>query len=365
MATDLGVHFWSGANGGGGGGSGGFTMDVEDEGVFVVTDPTFMNFIGAGVDATVNGAGVDITIPGGGGTPFQEVPTGSINNVNLIFTLSQAPNPAAGLELYQDGLVLVQGVDYSISGATITMAVAPNFGQTLYAFYVIVTGASAPGAPYQQVPVGLINGSNTAFTVSPSPTPTAAFELYLDGLIQVQTVDYTIIGGTITMAIAPAVGQTLYAVFTVIGGAVSGVSDLNGASGSLTIVAGTGISVGTVGTVITVSNTATSMSRTVVGTVGAPTLITAVGGIGFTGTQDFSKHYIAGNGGAVTVTANPQIAAGVSDGQELTLESTSATNTVTLNNGTGLIMNGPWIGGLGSIITFSWNTVSWVEKGRQ
>jgi len=48
-------------------GGSGFTMDVQDEGVAVQTDPTFMNFIGAGVTAAANGAGVDITIPGATG----------------------------------------------------------------------------------------------------------------------------------------------------------------------------------------------------------------------------------------------------------------------------------------------------------
>lgn len=286
MATDLLVHFWSGANGGGGGGSGS-SFDVEDEGSLVVTDPTFINFVGAGVTATLNGAGVDVTIPGGStGAAFQEVPSGTINGSNVTFTITTAPTTAAGFELFQDGLVLVQGVDYTISGTTITMTVAPNFGQTLYAVYSVVSG-------------------------------------------------------------------------------VIGVTDVNGVTGSVAVVAGAGINVAVSGQNITISNTGGTTTRTVVGTVGSPTLITAVGGIGFTGAQDFSKHYIAGNGGAVTVTANPQIAAGTVDGQELTLESTDATNTVTLNDGTGLIMNGPWVGGLGSVITYTWNTVSWVEKGRQ
>jgi hypothetical protein len=44
---------------------------------------------------------------------------------------------------------------------------------------------------------------------------------------------------------------------------------------------------------------------------------------------------LVGNAGAVTVTANPAIAAG-SDGQELVLLGTSDTNTVTFSNGNGL-----------------------------
>jgi hypothetical protein len=46
---------------------------------------------------------------------------------------------------------------------------------------------------------------------------------------------------------------------------------------------------------------------------------------------------IAGSGGAVTISANPQIAAGT-NGQRVTFLGTHDTNTVTFSNGTGLLM---------------------------
>lgn len=39
---------------------------VQDEGVPVVSAPQFINFVGAGVSAAINGLGVDVTIPGAG-----------------------------------------------------------------------------------------------------------------------------------------------------------------------------------------------------------------------------------------------------------------------------------------------------------
>lgn len=68
----------------------------------------------------------------------QEIPSGSINGSNLTFTLSSLPaEPHAALVML-DGLPLMQGagLDYTISGQTITMAVAPALGQKLYCFYV-------------------------------------------------------------------------------------------------------------------------------------------------------------------------------------------------------------------------------------
>lgn len=73
---------------------------------------------------------------GGGGVVWQnETPAGVINNANVIFNLSLVPFDPNTLELYQDGLLIRPGVDYNAAGAVITMTVAPNFGQTLYAYY--------------------------------------------------------------------------------------------------------------------------------------------------------------------------------------------------------------------------------------
>lgn len=101
------------------------------------------------------------------------------------------------------------------------------------------------------------------------------------------------------------------------------------------------------------------------GSRAAPNLITAAAGIAFTSTASFTKIYIAGSGGPITVTKNPQIAAGTADGQVIILQSTNGTNTVTLANGTGLVLNGTWVGGLSSSVTLSWDLVNWVEIGRQ
>lgn len=65
----------------------------------------------------------------------QEIPTGLVNNANTSFSLAHTPVSDMRVILFQDGLALIQGTDYTISGATITMTTAPNFGQTVYAKY--------------------------------------------------------------------------------------------------------------------------------------------------------------------------------------------------------------------------------------
>ncbi len=75
------------------------------------------------------------------GTFFQYnvTPTGLINDSNTVFTLSAIPNPATSLELRLNGMILKAGAgnDFTLSGSTITMAVAPASGDTLTATYTV------------------------------------------------------------------------------------------------------------------------------------------------------------------------------------------------------------------------------------
>ena len=67
----------------------------------------------------------------------QQTPSGLINGSNVTFTLAATPSQALSLNLSLNGLVLRQGagLDYTISGNTITMSTAPATGQTLWAIY--------------------------------------------------------------------------------------------------------------------------------------------------------------------------------------------------------------------------------------
>jgi hypothetical protein len=102
-----------------------------------------------------------------------------------------------------------------------------------------------------------------------------------------------------------------------------------------------------------------------IGTHAAPTNITAAGGIPGSG-NNRSKRYIQGNGGPVDIIANPQVAAGLADGDELTLVGCSDTNTVLLENGTGLVLNGAYTMKDGSLIRLNWDAGQslWLEEYR-
>ena len=110
------------------------------------------------------------------------------------------------------------------------------------------------------------------------------------------------------------------------------------------------------------SNT-TPATLGVTGSVASPTAITAAGGITPSGFSE-EMMYIAGSGGAIDITANPQIVAGTIDGQILKLYGTSDVNTVTLEDGNGLELRGSVLLGANDFIELQWNLTSWAETSR-
>ena len=63
----------------------------------------------------------------------------------------------------------------------------------------------------QEVPSGTVNGSNVTFTLAFTPYDASTLELYVNGIAQRLTTDYTISGATITFVSAPATSSDIYA----------------------------------------------------------------------------------------------------------------------------------------------------------
>lgn len=99
------------------------------------------------------------------------------------------------------------------------------------------------------------------------------------------------------------------------------------------------------------------------GTRGAPNAITAAGGITAT-TEGRQMQFVQGSGGAVDITATPQISAGSRVGQELCLVGCDDTDTLLLENGTGLILDGECLLAADSEIILRWDGTNWREGSR-
>lgn len=62
-------------------------------------------------------------------------PTGDINGINQDFDLTATPNPSASCVVFLNGAFQTPTIDYTISGNTITMVVAPPTDSILRANY--------------------------------------------------------------------------------------------------------------------------------------------------------------------------------------------------------------------------------------
>lgn len=121
-----------------------FTASVQNIGAGAATLTPSSGLINGAADLVLTpGQGIGLFFDGTNWTTFtgssSAVPTfadaqavsGTINGTNVTFTLPTIPNPAASLILLKNGVTQTQGVDYTISGLTITMATAPATGDAL------------------------------------------------------------------------------------------------------------------------------------------------------------------------------------------------------------------------------------------
>lgn len=134
-----------------------------------------------------------------GGTGISSTATypasGTIMVTTTAVTAAQMPAPTASTLGGIESITCSAGTKIG----TISTAGVPSC--------VTETGANQN----QAAPTGTINGSNTSFTLSPTPTVSANVNCFLNGVQQQQGAgnDYTISGATITYLTAPATGSKL------------------------------------------------------------------------------------------------------------------------------------------------------------
>lgn len=86
---------------------------------------------------------VQLSAGSGGGTVVNfadaETPSGACNGSNTAFTVANSPSPTGSMLLVQKtalgAIVLIQGVDYTLSGASITTTNPPASGDSLITWY--------------------------------------------------------------------------------------------------------------------------------------------------------------------------------------------------------------------------------------
>ena len=96
--------------------------------------------IGYYLKFTVNGlewADVDADAVQDDDVICNEIPSGLINSLNTDFTIANTPVTGTVMVFLNGVLQAPGGLDYTISGTTITFTKAPKTNMTLYVFYII------------------------------------------------------------------------------------------------------------------------------------------------------------------------------------------------------------------------------------
>lgn len=183
---------------------------------------------------------------GSGGTSTMTVTwimddfTASANGVTTAFNLTQLPSTAQAIEVYLDGLALLQGTgkDYTYNGVQqITITTAPPTGSSSFFVRYAINTATAPAIAslgwVRDEFIGSVTGSQYVFTLSQTPSSSTAIMIIQDGLLQASTSDYTYTPPvTITMATAPAANTySFFAKYTVNTTTQSAAALLNSANG--------------------------------------------------------------------------------------------------------------------------------------
>jgi len=111
---------------------------------------------------------------GGGGVLPQfsdgETPSGAVNGLNTAFTLAFPPSPTSSVQVYLNGLRMSLGVDYGVSGSTITFVPAslPQIGDILTASYRYANPNNTLGSLTTPQVVCSAVGTSTSSTTSTS-----------------------------------------------------------------------------------------------------------------------------------------------------------------------------------------------------
>jgi hypothetical protein len=271
----------------------------------------------------------------------------------------------------------------------------------------------------QEVPTGVIDGSNVSFVVSQTPASNQSILVMKDDGV-LKSSEWSIVGTTITLAVAPAIGQDIYVYYIVKSvtsvnpllalqeqpsGTVDGTNDTFYLTGkpaaqapTLAIVDGRII---TADKWILQQNAIQDSIKFLAGNIPQPgqdvyvfylidpaTVGAAPGGGGGTGalvtvgtmssplavdptvgvlvtTDQRQMKFISSTGGADPVTASPQIAPGTVVGQELELVGTSDTDYLIISDGNGTSQNGPINLKRHSVILYAWDGSVWFERSRR
>lgn len=147
---------------------------------------------------------------------WNDTVVGDVDGINMVFELSNAPDPIASLMFYVNGVLQKQGWgdDYSLVGKMIGMTYSPSEGSSITATYTY-TASALPGSSiaWTEIPIGEADGTNQVFTLAHIPVPPAALMFHYNGVLQRPELDYVLSGSVVTMTFVPNLGSKMIATY--------------------------------------------------------------------------------------------------------------------------------------------------------
>jgi hypothetical protein len=208
----------SGGGSTGGGTSGGVVLPISMNQVTGLTSTlAALNAAIATLSAQLNSFMASTTPATNAAFVDAENPAGTLNGSNTTFNLSQVPTPVSALSVYRNGLLQAIGIDYTLSGSTLTFLPAsiPKSSDIVSAFYRVAgTGPTAKFVD-AETPAGTVDGTNVTFTLANAPNPLLSLKLFKNGILMTQNVDYSLSGNTIVFntSAMPQPGDSLLAAY--------------------------------------------------------------------------------------------------------------------------------------------------------
>jgi len=128
------------------------------------------------------------------------------NSSTTTFVLDYAVGSAASVMVFYGGVYQIPGVAYSISGggSSITFSEAPTTGTTLTLVYLghqLTVARTAGQETSTQSFTG--DGSTTNFTLTDPPVINSGIIVFIDGIQQQLTTNFTVSGSTLAFTSAP------------------------------------------------------------------------------------------------------------------------------------------------------------------
>ncbi len=174
------------------------------------------------IDYNINGNSITITIPpkidnsiiafystDNSNIIFQNIPVGNVDGVNNSFVLNNTPIFPLNLKVNVNGVLQQANIDYRLSGNVITFIVPPSANSSVLTYYrnTSILNLSTYNYVDAIIPSGNINGINNTFTLPTIPSPPSSLQLFLNGFLLKENVDFSLSGNVITYIKIPNRGN--------------------------------------------------------------------------------------------------------------------------------------------------------------